>query len=155
MKTFQKQKRYFDEKHLWIALIVLFLGALGIIFHANEVFYADFLSTIEGMERIGTHTSRKNNGFAWIHIETSPKKKRVFEGDVDAQKYPLDVALKAAADAGKFSFRAKNGQIAELAQKSETTGHWIIYQNGKIVDSSLANLTIAQGDTYRFVFVQK
>ena len=156
MKESPNHQNILKEGHLWIALIALFIGALGLILRANNAFYDDFVSTLGNTSYTKVHTGRTYaGGLAWIQIETSQKQKRAFESAVNGHTYPLDVALKAAADAGKFSFRAKNGKIAELLQKDESAGYWTIYHNGKRVENSLAPLTLSQGDRYRFVFTQK
>ena len=138
--------------HLWIALGVAFVAASGLIFHAHNAFYNEYMSLFYEPGLSGVRHIQKPRGIAWIEIDIQGTKKRVFEGEIDGQTYPLQVALQSVSDTAKISFRTENGRLVELADKKNASGSWVIYRNGRYVQEPLAALTISAGDRYTFAF---
>lgn len=84
---------------------------------------------------------------ALIELDFGDGKRRIFRGAVNKDVYPLDTALNSAAENGNFSFKIKDGALAELAGIS---GEWNIYRNGEQINTSLRELNITGGDRYTF-----
>lgn len=142
----RKKYKIKSENTFWIILGVVAVLALLAIFYSLNNFYADFLKNSESMNAFVIPKHER----ALIEINFGSDKKRVFAGDVKNEVYPLETALKSAAENGKFTFEIKNGFIRRLAEIGDSRNSWAIYKNDEKVALHIDELTIARGDKYLF-----
>lgn len=130
----------------WVILGMVAVLALLVIFYSLNSFNADFLKNSESINALVIPKHER----ALIEINFGNGKKRVFAGDVKNEVYPLETALKSAAENGKFTFQIKNGFIRRLAERGDSRNSWAIYKNDEKVAAHIGELTIARGDRYIF-----
>lgn len=134
-------KRAISHTHSWTFLLIAFFAAFVVIFFANSVFYAEY---IKETKEVGNMVI-PNKGIAWVELDFGNGFKRLFEGNLQGNSYPLLVALGAAADAGNFGYKIDTGKITSLAGKR---GKWKIYRNGNLVTGAIDSITVQKGDQF-------
>lgn len=138
------KKKIKPENNFWIILGVSAILALLVIFYSLNSFYDDFRKQSESMNAFVIPKHER----ALIEINFGNGKKRVFAGAVKNEVYPLETALKSAAENGKFTFEIKNGFIRRLAEIGNSRDSWTIYKNNEKIITHIDKLTITGGDKY-------
>ena len=134
-----------SKTYSWLVVSVSVAFALSLIFYHNNIFYQESLSQTKYLASSPIPKKPTGSQNAWIELDMGINKNRLFAGDLGDGIYPLRVALDSAAEAGKFTYKVRRGNIYLLGGIS---GNWKIYKNGAAPNESLEKLTIAAQDKY-------
>ena len=145
-------ERIFLPSFLGYALLgASFLGALTFIFQEKKELAQDIVYESAPV----TFKSTPKEDRAWVEIYFGDARRRVFEGSMEGQTYPLALALESVAQAGKFTYRARDGRIEKIAGVGDTKGEWIVFRNQQRERRPISILSIAPGDRYTLRYEKK
>ena len=143
----KRRKKNKSKNIYWIILTAAAVAALGIIFYSINNFHRDYAENARTTNALVIPKKER----AFIEINFGGTKKRLFAAELK-EPYLLEIALKSAAENGKFTFEIRRGIIQHLAGIGNTAKSWVIYKNNEIVTATIDQLMITGGDKYTFKF---
>lgn len=129
--------------HPWIVIgAVMAAVIIALIFSINS-YYREYWDISDYIAQMPIPQKEA----ALIEFDFGEDGRRLFRGEVAKEIYPLDAALRSAAENGNFTFQVKDGVLVEIAGMR---GNWSIYRNGEKISTVWDGLNITGGDRYTF-----
>lgn len=142
----KKKSRHTNNILPWTALALVSLIAMAYTIVLTNTLSREIEHYINPENQLLVH---EKTGHAWVEIDFSGKRKRLFESNLGLERYALAAVLAEIAKTAHFSLRIAQGEIKELAGVSAGTGSWNVYRYDTRVNQPLDKLTIAGNDYYR------
>ena len=147
-----KKNKLFNDKLPWIALAIVSLTSMLSTIFLTSAFSSEINDYINPPHHVRV---LEKTGRAWVEIDFSSKRKRLFESEMGLQSYSLATVLSEIAKTANFSVQIDQGKITELAGVSAAAvraGSWNIYRYDTRVHQPVDLLTVAANDYYHIRF---
>lgn len=129
--------------HPWIVIGGAAAAAVIALIFSISSYYREYWDTSNYIAQIPIPQKET----ALMEFDFGEGRRRLFRGEIAKETYPLDAALRSAAENGNFTFQVKDGALVEIAGRR---GDWSIYLNGEKISTAWDGLNITGGDKYTF-----